>query len=359
MGPKKTVLGRGASSRRKSAGSVQTMHDVAKLAGVAVSTVSAVINGTANVSVERTKRVHDAMRSLRYHPDQIARSLKVGRSNIIGVVVPDITNPFYPEVIRGIEGEARRHGYEVLLCDSNEDAGREREYLSALFSRRVDGAILACSNSSAAYGQLVYRRFPLVFVDRIPKRVRQNAVSTDNVNAACLGTRHLIELGHKRIAVLAGDLDLSTHAARLEGFKKAMQGAGLAINEEYLRCGNLQIEDGYEAGMKLLTLKRPPTAVLASNNKLLLGLLRALKELRVSCPEQVSVVGFDDHVWNQHFNPKLTCLAQPSYEIGKRAFDLLLARMEHRPLPRPKTVILLDADLKIRESSGPPPKAVA
>ena len=330
------------------------MHDVARLAGVAVSTVSAVINGTAKVSVERTKRVHDAMRTLRYHPDQIARSLKVGRSNIIGVIVPDITNPFYPEVIRGIEGEARRHGYEVLLCDSNEDAGREKEYLGALSSRRVDGAILACSDSSAAYGRLVHRRFPLVFVDRIPRRERHNAVSTDNVKAAYLGTRHLIDLGHKRLAVLAGDLGLSTHAARLEGFKKAMQEARLPVNDEYLRCGNLQIEDGYEAGMELLTLKRPPTAVLASNNKLLLGLLRALTELRVSCPEQVSVVGFDDHVWNQHFNPKLTSIAQPTYEIGKCAFDLLLARMEHKPSPRAKTVVLLDAELKIRESSGPP-----
>ena len=333
-----------------------TMRDVARLAGVSISTVSAVINGTPKVSPVRTQRVYEAMQSLDYQPDQIARSLKVGRSRTIGVVVPDITNAFYPEVIRGIEEAAHRSGYGVLLCDSNEDPAREKEHLSTLFSRRVDGVILACSDTSAAYDVLVARRFPLVFVDRIPKGVRQNAVSTNNIKAARMATRHLIELGHKRVAVLAGDLNFSTHAERLEGFRRAMHQAGLDIPEAYLRSGNLQLEDGYEAGLELLKLKHPPTAVFASNNKLLVGLLRAVSEMHVPCPGKVSVLGFDDHVWNQHFNPRLTSVAQPTYDIGRCAFEMLLARMEDQPLlgKQWSSIMLLDAQLKVRESTAPP-----
>lgn len=335
-----------------------TMRDVATLAGVAVSTVSAVINGTPKVSAARTERVVKAMQELHYHPDQIARSLKVGRSKTIGVVVPDITNPFYPEVIRGIEDAARLAGYEVLLCDANEDPVQEQEYMANLFARRVDGIILACSDASAAYDGVSRGQFPVVFVDRIPGRARQNAVSTDNAKAACEATDHLIGLGHTRIAMLAGDLNFSTHAERLAGFTLAMENARLRIRQEYLRCGNVQLEDGFEAGMNLLRMKRPPTAIFASNNKLLLGLLRAVSELGVRCPEEVSVLGFDDHVWNQHFTPALTCVAQPTYEIGKRAFEMLVGRMhDGAPLRRRKaSPLLLDAELRVRNSTAPPPK---
>lgn len=332
-----------------------TMRDVATLAGVAVSTVSAVINGSPKVSATRTERVVKAMERLQYHPDQIARSLKVGRSKTIGVVVPDITNPFYPEVIRGIEDAARHAGYEVLLCDANEDPLQEREYLATLGARRVDGVILACSDAAAAYDSLSRGPYPLVFVDRIPKSVRHNAVSTNNAKAASEATQHLIDLGHRRIAILAGDLNFSTHAERLAGFTLAMERAGLKIRQEYLRCGNVQLEDGYRAGIEVVSLKQPPTAVFASNNKLLLGLLRALGELSVRCPEDVSVLGFDDHVWNQHFTPTLTSVAQPTYQIGKCAFEMLLSSIEAGTSRRRRnSPVFLDAELKVRRSTAPP-----
>lgn len=332
------------------------MRDVAKRAGVAVSTVSAVINGAPKVSAARTERVLKVMEALHYHPDQIARSLKVGRSRTIGVVVPDITNPFYPEVIRGIEDAARHANYEVLLCDANEDPSQEREYLATLKARRVDGVILACSDAAASYEGSSHGPYPLVFVDRIPRRVRYNAVSTDNLKAAREATRHLIELGHRRIAILAGDLNYSTHAERLEGFTAAMKHAGLKIRNDYLRCGNVQLEDGYRAGIELMKLKQAPTAVFASNNKLLLGLLRALSELSIKCPEEVSVLGFDDHVWHQHFTPTLTTVAQPTYHIGKCAFEMLLSRIEAGATSRRRGAapLFLEAELRVRASTAPP-----
>ena len=160
-----------------------TMREVARLAGVSTSTVSAVINQTVPVSSKRKKKVLDAMAALDYHPDAVARSLKTGKTNVIGVVVPDITNAFYPEVVRGIEEAAQAAGYSVLLCDSNEDPKIEDRHLANLFSRRVDGVLLACCADSKAYNTMVQRRFPMVFVDRLPNSAVEGTVSTDNVQA--------------------------------------------------------------------------------------------------------------------------------------------------------------------------------
>jgi DNA-binding LacI/PurR family transcriptional regulator len=204
------------------------MRDVARLAGVSTSTVSAVINDSVAVSPQRKARVVAAMSALDYQPDAIARSLKTGRSNAIGVIVPDITNAFYPEVIRGIELAAQASGYSVLLCDSNEDRTVEERHLTALFSRRVDGVILACCADSRANELLARRHLPVIFIDRLPPSSVINSVCTDNVAAGQLAAEHLIGLGHKRIGMLAGHLGLSPHHDRLEGFRKAMQPAGSA-----------------------------------------------------------------------------------------------------------------------------------
>ena len=162
-----------------------TMRDVARLAGVSVATVSAVINGGPKVSQLRSERVRQAMEALDYYPDQVARSLKVGKTGVVGMVIPDITNSFFAHLIRGTEDVAQQHGYSVILCDSAEDPQQERLLLNTLFSRRVDGVLMACSDASAAYDRLMRRRFPMVFVDRIPRGLTHSAVSTDNVAAAC------------------------------------------------------------------------------------------------------------------------------------------------------------------------------
>ena len=233
------------------------MRDVARLAGVSTSTVSAVINESVVVSPKRKERVMAAMSALDYQPDAIARSLKTGRSNAIGVIVPDITNTFYPEVIRGVEVAAQAAGYSVLLCDSSEDRAIEERHFAALFSRRVDGVILACCVNSRANELIARRNIPVIFIDRLPPSRAVNSVCTDNVAAGQLAAEHLIGLGHKRIGMLAGHLGLSPHHDRLEGFRKAMQEAHLPILNEYLIAGNVQVEDGVEAGHRLLKSAQP------------------------------------------------------------------------------------------------------
>jgi LacI family transcriptional regulator len=335
-----------------------TMRDVARLAGVSTSTVSAVMNGTVAVSPERKARVQEAMKALDYQPDAIARSLKTGRSNAIGIVVPDITNAFYPEVVRGAEEAAQAAGYSVLLCDSNENHEIEGRHLSVLFSRRVDGVLLACCVDSRAHEMMVRNRVPVVYVDRLPPSATAlNTVCTDNFQAGQLATEHIVGLGHRRIGMLAGHLELSPHHDRLEGFRKTMQESHLPILDEYLISGNVQVEDGRAAGHRLLNLPNPPTAILASNNKLLLGVLQAVDEKKISIPRQLSVLGFDDYLWNNHFNPTLTAVAQPTHLIGKRSFELLLQLIQRPEEEKTDPIHLrLSAELRIRNSTAHPPK---
>jgi len=330
------------------------MRDVARLADVSLATVSAVVNGTAPVSPIRTRRVRKAMDALDYHPDYVARSLKTGRTNVVGMVVPDITNPFYPLVVRAIEQTAYEAGYSIILCNSNEEPAREQHHLKTLFARRVDGVLLSCTDVSSAYESLVKRHFPIVFVDRRPPGLPVSAVAMDNVDAAYQATRHLIDLGHERIAILIGNPRLSTHIERLEGFRKAMQDKPLPIRGEYLCTSEIQTESAYQAGRALLALPEAPTAIICSNNRLLLGLIRAIREAGVACPGAVSVVGFDDNVWTGNFNPSVTAIAHPTYEIGRQAMTMLLKRIRGEGQDaRASEIVLLKGELQIRDSTAP------
>lgn len=332
-----------------------TMRDVARLAGVSIATVSAVMNGTVTVSEKLTQKVMGAMKALDYHPDQVARSLKVGKTQVLGMVVPDLTNAFFPEVIQGAEDAARLQGYSIILCNSNEDPEQERRHLSTLFSRRVDGVLLACSDAAAAYDSLVRRRFPIVFLDRIPQGAPAG-VSTDHLDAGYKATRHLIELGHERIAFITGNLRHSPHFDRLGGFRKAMQEHNLPIREEYLKMGEWTLEGGYQSGIGLLRSAEPPTAIIPSNNRMLLGVLRAANELKVRCPEEVSLVGFDDFPWTQHITPPLTVLGQPAHAIGKKALEMLLVKIRagEGKEESADSLVQLTAALKVRSSSAGP-----
>jgi LacI family transcriptional regulator len=336
-----------------------TMRHVAMLAGVSIATVSAVVNGTASVRPERKQRVLDAMAALNYFPDAIARGLKTGKTNAIGVVVPDITNAFYPEVIRGVEETARNAGYSVLLCDSNEDPQREAEHLNSLFSRRVDGVLLAGCVNSTAHSRTFQGRYPIISLDRIPPLPSEGAVSSDNIQAGSIATRHLIELGHQRIAMVVGHLGLSPHRDRLEGFRQAMQKSHLPILDEYLVSGDVQIEDSLRTCRQLLDLPHPPTAIMVGNNKLLLGVLAGLEERAIRVPDQISILGFDDYLWNRYFSPSLTAVAQRTLEMGQRACQLLLQLIEEQQEADPNAHrIYLPTELRIRNSTAPP-RAVA
>jgi len=344
---------------------MQTMRDVARLAKVSVATVSAVINGKKKVSPKLRERVQEAIRALDYHPDQIARSLKVRRTFTVGVIFPNVASMFFSEVFRGIEEVARQNGYSAILCVSNDDAMQERHQLGVLLSRRVDGILLASADSQAASHWPRHRDLCLVLIDRLPPGFDASAVVIDNAKAAYEATRHLIGIGHKRIAIIAGPLDRSTGFERMEGFRRAMQEAGYPIPQEYLLNGGFRLEGGYRCAMKLLKLPVPPTAIFSSNYDMTLGLMRAVLELKVACPRQVSILSFDDFVigdkgfsWATMFSPALTAVAQPSYEIGKIAMESLLREIEpkaKKPQHPHRSLVRLQGELRIRESTAPPP----
>jgi len=338
---------------------VHTIRDVARLAGVSVVTASKVLNNKGSVRPKLVERVVRAMAALDYHPDQVARSLKVRQTQTIGIVIPDITNPFFTDVIRGVETEARASGYSLILTDSNEDPDLEDANLNMLFARRADGILLAPTAASPIQGRLTRRRFPLVLFDRLCPGFKGSAVVTDNFGAAYDATRHLLALGHWRIAIITGRLDLLNAFDRLEGFRHALQEARLALPEEYLRRGNFQLESGYQQGLELMRLADPPTAVFSCNNKMTLGLMRALYELRVPCPERVSVLGFDDFGWAANFRPRLTTVAQPTLEMGRQATRMLLDKIKcwkegEGEGKEEGKVVALKAELQIRDSTAPP-----
>src|SRR5208337_2979537 len=310
-----------------------TIRDVSRLAGVSVATVSAVVNGKPVVSEKLTRQVRRAIEALNYHPDYLARSLRMQKSHILGIVMPQFASPFYAEVVRGVEDVASKEGYSILISNSRGDPGQERNQVSALISRRVDGILLASATLNFAYHRLFTRHFPLVLFDRFPSGFAGTAVVTDNVQAGFEATNHLIRLGHWRIAIIGGTQGILTADERVEGFRSAMNEAGLMVRQEYFKRGNFTMKGGWECALDLLKLPAPPTAIFSHNYEMTLGVMRALAETGIHCPQQVSVLGFDDFVvgmngfsWATMFSPKLTCVAQSSYELGLRAAEVLLKK---------------------------------
>lgn len=341
-----------------------TIQDVARLAGVSTATVSAVINGKRGVSERLTRRVQHAVQALNYQPDHVARSLRVKRTHTIGMVMPQIGSLFFADVLRGAEDLATQEGYNVLICNSRGDANQEKAHLAMLVSRRVDGILLASEDPHFAYHWFSPRNLPLVLFDRIPGGFKGTVVTTDNTAASYEATRYLIRLGHQRIAVIAGPPDISTSNERIDGFRTAMSEAGLIVREEYFKRGNYKLEAGYECALELLRASLPPTAIFSLNYEMTLGLLRAIAESGLQCPQQVSVLGFDDFVagidgfsWATMFSPKLTTVAQASYELGRRATEVLLKKIKLSGTGTEENeegIVRLPATLRIRESTAPP-----
>jgi LacI family transcriptional regulator len=334
-----------------------TMRDVARLARVSVTTVSTIVNGRPGVSPELTRRVEDAIATLDYHPNEVARSLKVNRTSTIGMVVPDVSNFFFNDVFLGVETKARASGFSVVLCDSHDDPVQERDLLTMLVRRRVDGILLASAQLDLAESRLAGRRPPIVCFDREPVGFKGGVVVIDNVLASLEAARHLIELGHQRIAVIAGSGTTLTGCGRLEGVRKALQEAHIPLPEEYVRPGGFSTEGGYRAALEILQLPTPPSAVLACNNRMTLGLMRALKDLGLKCPQNVSVLGFDEFDWYELFSPRLTTVVQPSYEMGELATEMLLqvirAQDQHLESHEGNRAVL-KAQLRLRDSTAPP-----
>ena len=342
----------GAARRRDGSEFVATMKEVAERAGVSITTVSHVINQTRFVSEELAKRVRDAIDELSYHPDQRARSLRVGKSETVAMLVTDIVNPFFPAVVRGSEDCAREHGYSLILCNTDENPSQEELYVSLMMERRVDGFLVAPSmRPETTLKTLVDRGVPLVIIDR-RSSLDVDQVYSDNEAGAYEAAKYLIDLGHRRIGAIVELEGVPSFDDRVRGWKRALEEAGITAEDEWLRQAGLEVAGATAAAAKLVGESSPGvTAIFTTNNLMTLGTLEFFKSAGLHCPQDVSLVGFDDPKWAESFNPAITSVAQEPYEMGYRGAELLIKRIEGDESP-PMNVCL-DCVLRIRESSKP------
>lgn len=331
-----------------------SIRDVASQAGVSTATVARVLAGGTPVSEALADRVREAVRDLNYVPNGVARSLSRGKTHLLGLLVADIANPFSAQVARGLEDEAAKHGYHVLVGSSDFQPDREGQLLRSFAARTVDAvALVSASGATEEMQQLVDTGIPIVFVDRRPSdSVRAPVIRTDNLTAAHDAVGYLIGLGHRDLAMISGPPTLPTASQRLLGFRTACQEAGLVVRAECIREGFLGVDGGYHAMREVLALDPVPTAVFSFNNLLTVGALRALREAGVTVPDDLSLVTFDDMDLFPYVDPPITAIAQPSYQIGveaARALTSLLAG--HSFVPRE---VVLPTEFRLRSSCAPP-----
>jgi LacI family transcriptional regulator len=330
-----------------------TLDDVARLAGLSTMTVSRVINGTGYTSAAAQARVNKAVAELGYLPNVLARQLRLNRTMTLALVLTDIANPFFTTIARGVEDAARAQGYAVMFCNTDESVDEEIEYVSVLIQRRVDGVLLVPAADSSVSTELLGRHgLPVVVLDRRPSSGGVDAVRADSEGGAYLAVRHLIELGHRRVAVLAGRESVSTSADRVAGYRRAMAEAGIGPELHTILFGEYTEASGHAMTTQLLGAAEVPTAVFACNNFIAFGAMQRLREAGVKIPEDMSVVVFDDlpQGW---ILPFLTVISQPAYEIGKQACELMLARLASND-PLEARTIVLPSSLIVRQSSAPP-----
>lgn len=332
---------------------VATIKDVARLAGVSPSTVSRVIRNSGYVSPRAREAVLAAIQQLGYHPNAVARSMTQQRTHTIGVVISDIANPFFPSVVRGLDDVAHSNGYQLIVCNSDEDPTKEREAVQVLLSRQVDGLVVASTGGAIQeLRQAMEGGVPVVLLDRLVRLPGADAVGIDNAEAATMAVRHLLELGHRRIGIILGPPHVHTSKSRLAGYLKALKEYGIEPDPELMRHGDFKESGGYTETKALLQLKQPPSALFTTNNLTTTGALLALREAGIAIPQQMALVGFDDIPWARVVRPALTVVEQPTYLLGTTAAQLLFARLRHRETSPLGRVVQLQANLVVRESCG-------
>ena len=330
-----------------------TIKDIASLAEVSPATVSRFLNGQISVREETRRRIEDAVLRLNYRPNYLARSLVLKETQTIGVIIPDIQNPYHSSLARGVEDEAQRAGWTVVLCNSDNNPDKELNYLQVLEYKHVDGIILASSGRSGDHlKRLLDRKVPLVLASRPVDGVEVDTVAVANEQAAYEATKHLIGLGHRRIATMGGDLLLRTWRERLDGYRRALSEAGIPVDERLVvTVEGLQYESGYSAMLQLLEESPWPTALFAANDLMAIGAINAVQSQGATVPGDVAVVGLDGIPLGELIRPRLTTMSIRSYEIGKTACQLVLDRAAGGKNPPPRLVIA-KAHLEIRESCG-------
>jgi LacI family transcriptional regulator len=331
-----------------------TIYDVAREARVSLATVSAVMNQSAYVSPGLKSRVTTAVRKLGYQPNLLARSLATQQTRTIGMIVPNIANPFWPEVVRGVEDTAHEAGYTLLLASSDDDRVSEAVYLRLFLAKRVDGVVLTKAAGPLDRGLAVLlqrTRTPVVQLMRFSAGMAGDRVLVDEQEGSYEGVSHLLRLGRRRVAMINGLDKVSTSARRLIGYRKALADAGIEFDSHLVAHGDFRVESGYAAGIQLL--KRKPDAFFVANYLMTVGFMRALRQYQLRCPEDIAVVTCDDHPWLDVFSPRLTTVNLPKYELGRAGGRMLLERLDPASgVPRRPRLITLPTELCLRESCG-------
>jgi len=325
-----------------------TIKEVADLAGVSVGTVSHVITGSVPVSEQLRVKVQAAIRKLDYHPNHVARSLKTSRTRTLGIIVPDMTISFFPQIIRGAEMAARESGYSLIAVNSTESAERQVEGILLL--------VAAAATPTAEISKISEAGIPVVCLDRLPEKMPSpvDSVSVDDEQASAMGADHLLSMGYRRIAIVTGPLSLQNEQQRLHGYRRSLRRAGIKPDEALIWQGNLRTEDveticrGRLEG--LLGKEAMPDAIFCTNGPTALGALRAMRDCGLSTPEHIGFVTFDELTVDDLFHPAITTVVQPAYEIGHEAAEILLERIGGKAGEGVR-MERLPAALKVRESS--------
>ena len=330
-----------------------TLKDVAREADVSVSTVSRALNDSDKVHPDTKAHVKAVAEELGYMPSRVARRLRLegGKASLLGLVIPDIQNPFFADVTRGVEDVAQEHGYALILSNSDEDADKQRLALEILQTEDVDGVIVPpVGTDDPAIRQLLDSGIAVVCVDRRLPNARVDTILSDNRQGAHEAVSHLIALGHERIGFIGGIPHISTLTERRAGYEQALRAHGLPVDPALIREGDVRRERGRIFTEELLALDRPPTALFTGNNLTTLGALAALNERGVAVPDEMALVGYDDVPWPMALNPPPTVVDQPGYEMGRRAAEILLERL--RAPDRSPTTVTLQPKLIVRRSCG-------
>jgi LacI family transcriptional regulator len=328
-----------------------TLRDVAKKAGVSAMTVSRVVNGGNGVDPETQRRVEDAILALDYVPNRLARGLISQQSKTIGLIVPDVVNPFFAPVVRGAETTARKAGYRVLLCNSEAELRLEREYIEDLITHRIEGLLIAPASDRSRVSLLALQKggFPIVLLDRSLPDFDCDMVVSDSVSGARRLVEHLIQVGHRRIAHFTDSDDVSTGRERLQGYRQALEAAKIPFSDELVFRTTVDRIGGYRATQQILELDPLPTAIFAVNNMTAVGAMQALRERGLRVPEDIGLVCYDDVEHLAVLSPFMTVVDQPGETFGSLGAQLLFERIANKAGSRNRRIVL-QSDLIVRSS---------
>ena len=328
------------------------IRDVAKQAGVSAITVSRVVNNSGVVNSATRDRVNKAIVELGYVPNSLAKSFRSKQTCLIALVLSDITNPFWTTVARGIEDIAEKNGFHVILCNSDENPEKEANYVNVLLQRRVDGIIIAPTiNDKNQFLMLKRHAVPCVLLDRRIDGLKYDTITSNGREGAMKLTQHLLRLGYRRIAIIAGPSTISTAQERVEGYCQALKGSRVPIDPSLIIRDTYRENSGYESVKQLLKRDPRPDAIFAGNNFIAVGALHAIRELGLRIPEDVALAGFDDIPQGSLISPALTVVSQPAYEMGVAAAESLLSRLSGKYQGKPRDIVF-DTSIIIRESCG-------